>query len=338
MIVEKLSQEKIDLEIIKPLLNDYRFKPYSEYRDIPNDKLTKNFLTEIQGKNVFLAKTGDKVIGLATLERLEWDTKHFGVEMNRIRHLIGNVPVRNRLMKFFHKECTKYKIAFLSYRTHTSDVDGILAAELNGFNLFDVTVKYAFDFRKQDFTKVRFAPTCKVRMSRESDLEMLVEIAKTYKDNRFHRDRNLLPQADELYAEWIRNSCQGMADVVLVATVNEEPVGFTTLKYYRELSKTLGVKINSLVFSGVSPRARGKYVYTSMIYLALKNLHEEVETDIAELGTLIDNYAVQKAWSKLGFKIVSSACMFHKWIKPKMFNKGNEEKTGNKADDISSNM
>lgn len=314
MIVEKTSLEKTNLEIIKPLLDGYRYKPYSEYHWIPPHKLTLNSFKELQGNDLFWAKSNDKVVGLASLEKLEWDTKHFGAKMYTINQLIGSCSVRNRLMKTIHEECVNNEIAFLSYRTHTSDMDGIHAAGSNGFSLFDVTVKYAFDFRRQNFTEINFTPTCKIRMFEKGDLETLVDMAKTYKDNRFHRDRRLLHRADKLYAEWIRNSCKGMADAVLIAEVNGEPVGFTTLKLNKELSNTLGVKINSLVFSAVSPRARGRYIYTSMIYSGLKYFHEEAETDIAELGTLVDNYAVQKAWSRLGFKIVSSACMFHKWM------------------------
>lgn len=177
-----------------------------------------------------------------------------------------------------------------------------------GFYIVDTLVSYVFDYEKNVFPEIKESKEVFIDKVNQEDVEEISKIANnSFFNDRFHNDINLNNDlCNQYYENWIRNSCNGFADLVLVGKDNKGNIlGFGTGKYFDE-------EHSALVLNAVTELARGKGVYTLMIYEAMKFFKEK--SRYLTLGTQINNYAVQKAWNKLGFKIYESKYVLHKKI------------------------
>lgn len=320
----------ISQEEIRKLLKDYRFLRFREY-GLDKDKL-ENFtankvihrLKQKEAEVVTVRGDEGELVGLVTCSRLEWDSTHFGMPMAAVWDVIMSEKVPNlretkkRAITLAISELKKKGITHISTKADIYDITTVHALEMASFRLMDTTVIYAFDFRKSQIPE--FEDQCRLRLAKSGDEAALIRIAaisfsKTrISEDRFHADPCLPEEkSDALYIEWIRNSIRGkIADAIIVAELEGKPVGFTTIENFRARADEVGVSIGALILSAVLPKARGRGVYTSMIRKGLEYLRPKV--DIAELGTQITNFPVQKAWSKLGFKLASGTYAFHRTL------------------------
>ena len=67
-----------------------------------------------------------------------------------------------------------------------------------------------------------------------------------------------------------------------------------------------------IVLNAVHPAAQGKGVYTALVRAALL-LAKDAGARRMIVSTQINNYAVQRVWTRLGFFHSSSLYTFHKW-------------------------
>ena len=315
--------KKDELDTIKPLLMDYRYKSYYYYQEFTSTLLSEFLYNHIQNvleNEIWYCigiKKNNKLVGLCILKKLNWDTEHFGFNVANIDNIISlgeyfeSIKNKLKLLSFIELSFRE-DIRTLSCKTDPSDASSIHTLERKGFMIMDTLVTYSFDLRK---AKIRELPvSCELRFSRKSDRESLKSLAyNSFYLDRFHVDPNYPKEkCDELHSKWIENACNGIgADRVIVAEIEDIPVGFTTVKESNDASKILGVRIASMILSAVSPKARGKGIYTSMINEGLNYLKDKA--DMVEVGTQGNNYPVQKSWCKLGFKMVKSQISFHKW-------------------------
>lgn len=239
------------------------------------------------------------------IEEDQWNTKVFGLKMGNltIKSSRGTLNFEDILAKALAESKLK-EYRHLTCKVDTSNNGITKALEKEKFYLVDTLVTYRFYFRKSVLLPIEHQ--CILDDCLEKDLPHLKKIArKSFEIDRFHTDEALDNQkCDEYYDLWIENSYNGFADKVIVAQLKDEPVGFTTGK----LPSKDGV--GQLVLSAVSDKCRGKGVYTSMIYEGVKWLSDKA--DCVQVGTQINNLAVQKAWIKLGFTVYGSEYIFQK--------------------------
>lgn len=317
--------ERPMLKRLKPLVEDYQFKPYKEYKIEQGllESYVIDDISEILSRKenfVLVAEETGKPIGLICVERLDWDTKHFGIEMAKIRYLVASgdyseaYGVKCELISRVLEECGQKRISHLSARVHKEDLSSIHALESKGFRLMGIIVTHFLDLRKRNF--VHLENKWHVRQFKPDDVPKLANIAmECYKEkpvatDRFHADPSLPKEkSDALYVQWITNSCKGSSDTIFVAEMNGTPVGFTVWKVDRSLGEKLGVRFGFGMLNGVTSSARGKSVHGSLLNAALQWIADKV--DIIEVGSQISNYATQRAWNKLGFKTIRSQCTLH---------------------------
>jgi ribosomal protein S18 acetylase RimI-like enzyme len=313
------------LERLKPLIMSYQFKPYREHQ-IEDHLLESYVIDEIDSllshrdNFAFVAEERGTLVGLVSVERLDWDTKHFGIEMARIPHLIASdgyskaYELKCKLISHVLAKCCQEKISHLSARVSKEDLTSIHALESKCFRLMDVIVTGSLDLRKREIAQIE--NQWHVREFRSNDVPKLVDIAiESFKENpvtkqHFNADPYLPKEkSEDLYVQWLINSCKGLADTVLVAEMNGTPVGFSACKVQTSLNEKIGVRFGVVFLTAVTPSARGKGIHASLLNAALHWFSDKV--DIVETGAEISNYAVQRAWNRLGFKIVRSQCTFH---------------------------
>ena len=295
------------------------YLPYRFYGFGPS-VLKKKLLLDLSCCN--LVET-DKV--MAAWRNLPWDSKHFGYKMLELKYFIAreyaDFEDRCAVMRELHKKWRGYN--HVTARINAFDILSAQVVEKEGFSIMDTNVKHGIDLRKVALKKFEGSKFTKEGVVYEViecpyHLPELLPIAETSWSetkvaiDRFHADRKLSQKlADSVYTEWLQNSLTGeLADYIIVPRVEGKAAGFLTLKQHAD---SIGdVNIGLLVLAAVDPSMRGRRIYTNMISLGLRVLKREAR--IVETGTQITNYPVQKAWVRLGLKLVSTTYLFHKWL------------------------
>jgi len=295
------------------------YLPYRFYGFDP-EVLKKKLLSDLTGLNV--VKT-DKV--MAAWRPLRWDSKHFHYKMSELKNFIAGSDAsfeeRSSVIEKLHGDWHGYD--HVTARINAFDILSAQVVEKLGFSLMDTNVKYGIDLKRSPVQKFEGSKLEIEGLTYEvvpcpCGLPELVDIARTSWSqtkvaiDRFHADKKLPEElADSVYTDWLENSLSGeLADYLIVPRVNGKAVGFLTLRRHED---SVGdTNIGMLVLAAVDPSMRGRNVYTNMISSGLRVLKREA--DIAETGTQVTNYPVQKAWVQLGLKQVSTTYTFHKWL------------------------
>lgn len=310
---------------IKGLLDTYQFNEYRNYRVLRKEAIDsvllnqiKDLIAEAKGA-VVMAREKEKMVGLASLAYLPWDSRIFGFKMAKIAHIISSGPyanalrIKQRLILFLLELCKKKNITQLSCRLDSADISGIHALEALGFKIMDSTVTYIFNRIKHKIPRLKVLyPT---RFFRKKDLRFLLKLAdntflkgRYYKDIYFPRDK-----VNRLYREWIRSYClEPDNHRVIVAESKGNIAGFLVYKKNRELKRICKIKVFGSGLSAVSPLAKGAYpvLVKSVVGDVLSSNY-----DIGEFDTQLDNYEVIRVWQRFGFDFVKSKYTFHKWLK-----------------------
>ncbi len=174
----------------------------------------------------------------------------------------------------------------------------------SGFYLTDTLCEYIYKYDGRKLPALQHKTV--LRAYTESDIHGMMQIARdSFAYDRYHSDPTLDNSLCDLYYEkWVYNSCHGFADKIIVSEYEKNVVGFTTGK--ADHSQEYG----HLVLSAVSSKFRGLGIYTSMIYEGVKWIESEGFQGLI-VGTQINNFAVQKAWIKLGFTVLDSEYVLH---------------------------
>ncbi len=317
--IRPLSEQ--DAQECRSVLAAFRYPAFADLRAVRKDVVERISTDQVwaakkESDSVALGYWSQGTLGgMVVLRKLDLDTSLFGFPCYSLVHFQvtddADSVTRDRLLKAALEKLGAHGAVFVSARTDALDAATMLALQRSGFVYMDTTMRYAFDLLASAPPPIQSSVV--LREAREGDLDSLMEIAATYTENRFHYDPRIpRDKADEMYRIWIRNSLRGDADWTVVAELDGKPVGFTTNKNHPELVTERGGWVGEMVFSAVSPVARGRDVYTSMIHAGL--LHFHGTADLVYLGCLASNVAVQRAWQKLGFRVTSSSCSFHHWF------------------------
>jgi hypothetical protein len=322
--MEIFSLDKNSLEELTPFITKQKYLPFSEY-DIKLNLIANNVvqdLSRILSKDglVFSAKIHGRVVGIVSLEKLEWDSDHFGIQSAKIAHLIasGNyfesLLIAQKMISHILTECYRKKVLHVSVRVYKEDMPTIHALESKSFRLMDVLVTYCYNFQKQSIDGIY--PHVSVRHFVQDEISELSDIAADcfsrapVATDRFHADPALSKEkSSELYVKWIVDCCKDPSKAVLVAEIDRKPVGFNICEVDEPVAQQLGLRLGTIELTAVRPEARKKQVATSLLAASLRWFASRV--DFVESGGQVSNYAMQRAWAKTGFKIIRAQCTFH---------------------------
>ena len=242
-------------------------------------------------------------------EILAWDSAFWGM---RIGRALGErlTPERARQLRSW---CHREQVRCLYFLADPDDWDTVPAAASIGLSPVDVRVTFE---RTVEGTPgeypVRRAhtaqPVVALRPHEPSDVAVLEEIAATsYTDSRFFFDRRFpRPGCRQLYETWIRRSCEGWADSVLVAARGAEPVGFISCHLDD------GGRTGRIGLLGVSERARGMGVGSLLVDGALDWFGSQT-TRTVSVVTQGRNVAAQRLYQRSGFLTGEMRLWYHGW-------------------------
>ncbi len=329
MNIEVSHLKKENVADIQSLFKFYKFKPFQGYPDLPEAMITSYFLQYISGllsnsgdNSLLIAREqGAEIIGVAVLERLSWDTLHFGVKMARVGHLIScgsyerEFFVKDQLLSAVIDLCKKEEIVFISAKPNVGDFSSIHCLEENGFRLMSTYQNYLLD---KKFYVPRMANNkenlCTNRPFEPKDLPSVLFLAKgSFRVSHFYADRRLSrSRCDDLYIEWARKSCEGYVKEVLIIEVDNRPAGFATFDIDEPFSQFMGVKLGRFVLCAISPGFRRKGVFRSHVNQAADSYLRKV--DLIDIEIPVDNWRASHPWSQVGARVANCRHVFHRWL------------------------
>jgi GNAT superfamily N-acetyltransferase len=311
----------IDAEGLEFLTTAHPYNDYRHYRTIAKEAQLRILRAEIeraaeQGQLLALRMRG-RVVGLATLSHLPWDSKIFGLSMAKIGHLIAapapasRPQVLDRLLEELIAWAHTQGIRHLSTRVDCADIEAIQRLESQGFRLMECLTTYVFRPKQDPLPPIK--TLYHVRPYTPADYEALVAISeRMYADHqsRFSVDPSL-PRASvgKFYVEWTRNACAGeMADHLLVAERKGCPVGFLAYRLNGHILEHTGIRIAGQGLSASLPEGTGAYV--GLLKAALESGRGEY--DFMEADAPLHHFLVIRTWQRLGFQPARGKYAFHR--------------------------
>jgi TDP-D-fucosamine acetyltransferase len=176
----------------------------------------------------------------------------------------------------------------------------IRAAEEAGLRLVDVGIDLGM---KLDGRRAPAVASAEVRGHLATDVEDLCQIAgDVFGYSRFAADPFFTPdQVGAFYRQWLRNLCNGLAGVVLVATFADEIAGF--------VSCALDGSVARIPLIATSDAYRRQGIGRALIGAALR-WSTAAGAQTLRVKTQAANYPALVLYERMGFTIASSELTF----------------------------
>lgn len=231
---------------------------------------------------------------------LEWDTNFFGRRIARIIPTHLTPQTVGEALAW----CEAQQIACLYFLAEPDDRETVCLAEDHGFRLVDIRV--VLERSLADITPSVNVPL-HIRECTPADSPALRAIAgASYRDSRFYYDPHFpAAMCDALYETWIERSCEGYADVVLVAEAQDQPVGFISCHLEQDKGK--------IGLIGVSAAEQGRGIGRDLIDAALGWFAAQ-EMAAVTVVTQGRNTGAQRFYQRSGFITRSVQLWYHRWF------------------------
>ena len=235
--------------------------------------------------------------GEAPCEYLEWDSRHFGLRIARVRPtaLADDAPA---IVEWRRREA----IDCLYFLTPVAGHDAIRMAENLGFRLVDVriTLEHAMSGGGELMTLA-------TRPFRDDDLPRLVHLARTlHEDSRFFVDPGFPESASRaLFEAWMTRACSDPSYQVLVADGEGGPVGYVACQ---RLDEGCG----QIQLIGVDAAAQRRGVGARLVEDAIGYFvrHGAARVRVVTQGR---NLAALRLYESRGFLTVAEEAWYHWW-------------------------
>jgi dTDP-4-amino-4,6-dideoxy-D-galactose acyltransferase len=235
---------------------------------------------------------------------MPWDSDFFGFSVAKVRRDVLDSQSAIAIDAW----CREHEVRWLNFVARPDDVQTVLLAERHGYHLADVRMTYGRDLSEPHPPVPHLD---EVRLVDPRDVPGLMRIASvSHGDARIYHDGNLPREVcDRFFATWIKNSCEGFANAVLVTGEIGDPTGYVTCHYNN------GGAAGSNGLMAVDRRSQGKGLGVSLMAGALRWLADR-GAKRAVLVTQGRNLVAQRVYQKLGFLIRKLELQYHKWYAP----------------------
>lgn len=202
-------------------------------------------------------------------------------------------------------------VKMLTVRVEVGDLPRVHALEAAGYQLMDTLVYFGRSL--DDLPQTRpLVEGVTLRRAGPEDAIAVGEVAcaafAKYMGH-YHADPRLdIDAADAAYVEWAESSARSASDVapVMLAERDGQVAGFLTMR--RNSPDEFEIVLNA-----VHPESQGCGLYAALVASSLITSWEAGVASVIS-STQINNYAVQRVWSRLGFCHYRSSYTFHKWF------------------------
>ncbi|MDA0989492.1 MAG: GNAT family N-acetyltransferase, partial [Verrucomicrobia bacterium] len=187
-------------------------------------------------------------------------------------------------------------------------LETIRAAESAGFRLVDIRLTLQCDLRRTDTRSLATGLAVTIRAYVPGDLSALQQLARTaHSNSRFFTDPHFdRERSGELYARWIQQNCENPDGHVVVAQVDNVPIGYVSC------TVMAGGETGVIGLVGVDDRYRGRGVAAALLRATLQWLCEQNVQQV-RVVTQGCNAAAQRIYQRQGFLTERCELWYHKW-------------------------
>jgi hypothetical protein len=313
---------------IEDLLKDWSYDPLRYIKEQGSCNLQGYYQEDIQrirdsGGLLIVAVEKDEVCGFSVFSKLAWDSDYFNKQMGAVNYLIIDPKKENKdeiadgLLKDVENSSKQKGIEFLLSKTSTNDYTTIHSLERNGFLMMDTILSIYYDFRrfpeiKEDIKHQGY----EVRLACSADCDQLIDVSRNAfarHFGRYHNDKNIPHEkATGVYEQWLRSSCSGWADWIVVAEKEGRIAGYSVWKKPSDNQKKHGIDLVDYSIVAIDPRFQKQGLFGLLTLEGMKLIHKNYR--YSEGRTVVDNFGVQRGFIKLGWKICGGKHAFHKWL------------------------
>jgi dTDP-4-amino-4,6-dideoxy-D-galactose acyltransferase len=299
------------------------FRSYARY--VPEAALrryaTSRVTSLISNPDAFVSvvRKNGVMRGLACWRKLLWDTQMFGFPAARLELLLydgdyheGRAIVSD-LTQGVVEGCRAAGIVHIIARIDANDLPSLHVLEKEGFETIDGILTFSLRLPQE-----RIIPTAtgfEIRHFQQADLEDVLSIARSaYVFDRFHADPSLTREiADKVNETWVRSSCMGASDAVILACHSGTLAAYVTCSIHKETSDVLGTTFATIGMVATHSEFRGKGAGTCATIGAL-NWFQQQSVDVIEVGTQVGNVAASRLYESNGFRLTASHLTLRKSI------------------------
>lgn len=234
------------------------------------------------------------------------ETRRFGVVCARLdmSDRLPDIDSTNRAAK-------EAGVSMLTARVPAEDLESVRALEADGYRLMDTLVYYG---RVLDSLPkaLPLAEGVTLRPGMPEDVDAVGSLAQAAFSGylgHYHADPRLDDSAaTEAYVEWAVTSLArvGNKGEFLVATVNGQIAGFLALQ-------SISAEEAEIALNAVDPGFQRRGLYAGLVRAAMTSA-AAMKFKRVFTSTQINNYAVQKVWTRLGLIHERSYYTLHKWF------------------------
>lgn len=236
-------------------------------------------------------------------ELLEWDSNFFGVRIARstVNRLTGD-SVESIL-----SWCALNRIDCLYFLSAADDANTIGLLEDNRFRFVDVRVTYERLLSSVPILVRETFPGI-IRQCVPQDIPNLKAIARiVHRESRFYYDPNFAPpRCDALYETWIEESCNGYADLTLVAEIEGCSSAYVTCHCLDSERGKIGLM-------GVNPEAQGQGIGQQLVGEAIRWFTGQGLKRVTVV-TQARNWRAQRLYQRCGFLTAFVELWYHRWF------------------------
>jgi dTDP-4-amino-4,6-dideoxy-D-galactose acyltransferase len=237
---------------------------------------------------------------------LAWDTEFFGRRIARAEPDRLAPETAGALLDW----CRVNQIECLYLLAEAGDATTIQVAEAHGFSLVDMRLTLATPIGQMAAGEPAKGGY-RVGAAQSSDVEALAALARiSHTDSRFFFDSRFEPdKAAELYAVWIKKSCQNPTGAVLVAREEAGPIG------YLALDRT-GTNSGQIALVAVAPGNQGRGVGQALLAEGRRWFMEQGLEQI-RVVTQGRNVRALRFYERAGFQTEAVQLWYHRWFPAK---------------------
>jgi len=228
----------------------------------------------------------------AAIDQLEWDSRHFGVTIARLRE-----PSDPQRIEEGVAAAERAGVRCLVALVDLDRIAATVAAEEAGFRCYDVRIELDRELGE--------VPSLEPIAATEADLPHLEGIARTsFTDSRFYADPNFADErAAEMYALWVR---RGVADSERLLLTTERREGFVVCRLDSETAT------GAIELIAVSAAAVGRGLGTELL-AAADSAFAAAGLSRASVVTQARNIAAQRLYQRWGYRAQAASLWLHRW-------------------------
>ena len=294
--------------------NKFCFSSPSEKKTIV-DQAVKEVMQNLQNGVGFCARTDSRLKALAIMTRSDWGSGFLKRKMGELAlYVLLSEGEMNSFLQTIFLKAAEMGFDAIFVRIDMAQMKLIQYILTKGAVLGDILVTFGMSLSKgkqlESLTVIGRSDIAFENGTAAHEEQLGKITVNAYKHSHYFNDSNIpLVHAERVYQEWIRNSLNGYANLVIVAKLKERIVGYITLRISKLGEKAYG----TIDLIAIEERHRGHGIGRMLVTEAISRVRAAV--DSIYVSTQVSNLAAMRLYQGLGFEPLLSEATLHFWLK-----------------------